>query len=391
MRIAYLSPLPPQRSGIADYSLELLPRLVQISELILFAADPDKIDQRILTQYNVQSFEQFLLRPDGYDLVLYHIGNSEFHDDITRLAMEIPGIIVLHDFNLHHAVAKRTLGSGDVFAYAREVGYAQGVSGMRRALALNRGIGTPNFETPLNDRLLDRSLGVIVHSQYAANMVRRQGYKGPIVIIPALVRPIAGKSRRADLNLPEDSLLFGSFGLITKEKQIDAVLRALQQLRIEHPHVHYLLVGDAMPDVPVKDFVRELGLEDAVHFVGYIDDLHGFVDWIHTSDVIINLRNPTAGETSAVALRAMAAGKPLIVDDHGWYREIPPEAAIKITPGSEIDLLEAMRLAAQSKAQRGYLGKAGERYTYELCRPEIVSKRYVLELERFQKSIKIYG
>jgi hypothetical protein len=87
----------------------------------------------------------------------------------------------------------------------------------------------------------------------------------------------------------------------------------------------------------------------------------------------------------------MAAGKPLIVDDHGWYCEIPPEAALKITPGSENDLLEAMRLVVQSKARREYLGKAGERYTYGFCRPEIVAKRYVQELERFQKSIRIYG
>ena len=391
MRIAYLSPLPPQRSGIADYSLELLPHLAQKTELIIFVTDPDKIDRRILNQYEVKSIEQFLSRPNGYDLVIYHIGNSEFHDEITRLAMEIPGIIVLHDFNLHHAVAKRTLGNRDGFAYAREVGYEQGVSWIRRALALDRGFGIPFFETPLNGRLLDRSLGVIVHSQYAANMVRRQGYKGPVAIIPALIRPIAGKTRRADLNLPEDSLLFGSFGLITKEKQVDAVLRALQQLRTEHPQVHYLLVGDAMPDVPVKDLVRELKLENAVHFVGYIEELPVFVDWIHTTDVVINLRNPTAGETSAVALRAMAAGKPLIVDDHGWYCEIPPEAALKITPGSENDLLEAMRLVVQSKARREYLGKAGERYTYGFCRPEIVAKRYVQELERFQKSIRIYG
>ncbi|MFN2116991.1 MAG: glycosyltransferase family 4 protein [Candidatus Promineifilaceae bacterium] len=391
MRIAYFSPLPPQRSGITDYSLELLPFLTQLADVTLFVNEPEAIDERVLNKYQVQSNDQFIHDHDQYDLALYHIGNSEYHDDITRLAMEFPGAIVLHDFNLHHAVAKRTLGKEDVFAYVREVGYEQGVSGIQKALAFRQGFGTPIFGSPLNGRLLDTSLGVIVHSQYAANLVRGQGYRGPLAVIPALITPLAGRSRRADLNLAEDVLLFGSFGLITKEKQVDSVLRALEKLRGEMPNVHYLLVGRTMPDVPVDELVCDLGLEDLVHPIGYVEDLSEFIDWIHTSDVVINLRNPTVAETSAVALRALAAGKALIVDDHGWYREIPPEAALKITPGSEDALLEAMRLTGQSKSLRESLGKAGLRFTRESCHPENVAEFYYIELQRILKTVEIYG
>jgi glycosyltransferase involved in cell wall biosynthesis len=391
VRIAYFSPLPPQRSGIADYSLELLPYLAQITEVTLFTADPEAIDKRILNQYEVQSLEQYSSGQDRFDLNVYHIGNSEFHDDIARMAIEFPGVIVLHDFNLHHAVARRTLSKGDIFAYSREIGYEQGVSGFRRALALSRGFGKPNLKSPLNGRLLDISLGVIVHSRYTANMVRQQGYEGPVGIIPALISPITGNSRRADLKIPEDSILFGSFGLITKEKQIDTVLRVLSQLRSELPQAQYVLAGGAMSDVAVQETVRDLNLEDAVHCVGYVDDLSDFVDWIQTTDVVINLRNPTVGETSAVALRALAAGKALIVNDHGWYREIPSDAVLKVAPGSEDALLEAMRLSGRSKSLRKSLGRAGINYTYQFCLPEIIANRYVRELVRFQKSIEIYG
>jgi glycosyltransferase involved in cell wall biosynthesis len=391
LRVAYFSPLPPQRSGIADYSLELLPFLGQLVELTLFVSDPGSVGERVLHQFDIRSNEQFRSEHDTFDFALYHIGNSEFHDDISRLALEFPGVVVLHDFNLHHAVAQRTLGRGDKFAYAREVGYEQGVSGYRRALASKRGFEEPLFESPLNRRLLDTSLGVFVHSRYAANLVRRQRYAGPLAIIPALISPSAGKTRRSELNLPEDALLFGSFGLITKEKKVDTVLHALQQLRVELPQAHYLLVGEAMADVPVRDIVNKLNLEDVVHHIGYVDDLAEFVDWIHTTDVVINLRNPTMGETSAAALRAMAAGKPLIVNDHGWYHEIPSDAALKITPGSQDELLEALRLIGRSESLRESLGRAGVHYTHELCRPEVIAARYLTELERVQKTVEIYG
>jgi glycosyltransferase involved in cell wall biosynthesis len=391
LRIAYFSPLPPQRSGIADYSFELLPDLGQLAEVTLFVADPALIDGRILKAYDVRSHKQFPTQRDSFDLALYHIGNSEYHDDISRLALEYPGVIVLHDFNLHHSVALRTIGKGDPWAFAREMGYEQGVVGVRQALALKSGFEASIVQSPLNRRLLDVSLGVIVHSQYVANLVRRQGYKGPMAVIPALINPIAGNSRRAQLNLPEDAVLFGSFGLVTKEKQIEKLLQSLQRLRIELPQAHYLLVGDSMPEIPVKETIKNLNLDEVVHVIGYVPELVDFIDWIHTSDVVVNLRNPTMGETSAIALRAMAAGKPLLVNDHGWYREIPSDAALKIAPGSDDALLEALRLTGQSLSLRKRMGEAGLRYTHEFCRPKIVARTYYQELDRISKMVGVYG
>jgi glycosyltransferase involved in cell wall biosynthesis len=391
LRIAYFSPLPPQRSGIADYSFELLPDLGQLAEVTLFVADPALIDGRILEQFDVRSHEQFPSQRHGFDLALYHIGNSQFHDDISHLALEYPGVIVLHDFNLHHAVALRTIGKGDPVAYAREMGYEQGFAGVQRALALKSGFEIPVLQSPLNRRLLDVSLGVIVHSQFVANSVRRQGYKGPMAIVPALINPIAGSSRRAQLNLPKDAVLFGSFGLVTKEKQVEKILQSLQRLRIELPQAHYLLVGDSLSEIPVKETIENLNLDEVVHVIGYVPELVDFVDWIHTSDVVINLRNPTMGETSAIALRAMAAGKPLLVNDHGWYREIPSDAALKIAPGSDDALLDALRLVEQSLSLRKRMGEAGLRYTHEFCRPEIVARTYYQALDRIIKMVGVYG
>lgn len=391
MRIAYFSPLPPQRSGIADYSSELIPHLAQMVDLTLFVSELDQPDSHIMNRYKVHSYKEFESRREDFDLVLYNIGNSDFHDDISELAIEFPGVVVLHDVFLHHSVAQRTIGKSKPFAYAREMGYEQGASGVRRAMAMSQGVEPPLFEVPLNGRILDTSLGVIVHSQFAAGLVRKQGYKGPLAKIPAQISAHAGQSRRLELNLPDNAVLYASFGLITKEKQIANILRALRRLRSEMPQAFYLLVGESMADLPVRRIIRELDLEGAVHHIGYVPELTDFIDWIHTSDIVINLRNPTVGETSATALRAMAAAKPLIVDDHGWYSEIPPEAAVKIRPGNESSLLEAMRLTGQSASLRNEMGDAGLRFTRDVCHPKVVANAYFQALERIQSTVGIIG
>ena len=128
-----------------------------------------------------------------------------------------------------------------------------------------------------------------------------------------------------------------------------------------------------------------------MHQIGYVPELAGFIDWIHTSDFVINLRNPTVGETSATALRAMAAARPLIDDDPGWYSEIPPEAAVKIPPENEEALLDAMRLTGQSLSLRNKMGDAGLRYTQEFCHPKVVANAYFQALVRIQSTVGIVG
>jgi glycosyltransferase involved in cell wall biosynthesis len=261
------------------------------------------------------------------------------------------------------------------------MGYALGEKGMHLAHAIRLGQApAADSETALNDRVLDSSLGLIVHSAYVAGKIRRRGFERPLSIIPALIEEYPGRSRRDELNLAEDAVLFASFGLITKQKQIEMTLRAFQSLRESMPNARYLLVGEALAEVDVEAVIQELRLVGFVTHVGYVPDLSIFVDWVHTADVVINLREPTVGETSATALRAMAAGRPLIVFDQGWYREIPDEAAIKTAPLDEEMLLAAMLRLARSPQLREEMGQAGQRYTREVCHPAAVAEAYIRAL-----------
>jgi glycosyltransferase involved in cell wall biosynthesis len=380
LRLAYFSPLPPARSGVADYSAELLPHLAKRVDVTVFTTDPAAT---IVPGLEVRPMAEYELRRDEFDLPLYQMGNSEHHEAIYELLLRYPGVVVLHEVFLHHFVRHHTVGRGDWLGYGRELAYTLGSDGRRLGRAVRAGLsGAPLFEVPLNRRVIDAALGLIVHSQYAAECVRRERPESLVGVVPPPVEMRAGRSRRADLSLPDDAVLFGSYGQITAEKGIEPALRAFRRLRESGAKAHYLLVGEASPDVDLAALVAGLGLSEVIHHIGYVGDLDVFVDWLHTADVVVNLRQPTVGETSAVALRAMAAARPLIVFDHGWYGELPDDVALKAPPGDADALYRAMARLAGPAALREAMGRAAREYVHQNCLPARVADAYADFLQR---------
>lgn len=377
MRLAYFSPLPPARSGIADYSRELLPHLAQRAALTLYAPDPAAVSADLRAQFEVRAYDQYPGERWAYDLALHQMGNSSHHAAQYALLQRYPGVVVLHDYVLHHFIAHHTVGQGRPAGYARELGYTLGVEGVALAQAVLHGrIPHPLFSEPLNARVVDLSLGLIVHSRYVQQRILARHPDRAVQVIPALIEPLPGRSRRAELGLPADALLFASFGQVTANKRIDLALAALAQISAEIPQAYYLLVGEVHPQVDLASLIQQFGLGERVRHLGFAPDLATFVDWIHTADVVINLRDPTAGETSATALRALAAERPLIVFDQGWYSELPDDAALKLPPNDLPALAQALRALAQDPARRRALGAAGGRYTRARCHPAQVAAAY---------------
>lgn len=385
-RLAYFSPLPPQRTGIADYSAELLPYLARHAELTLFADDPAEVDAALQRQFTIQPIAAFAAQRRAYDLALYQMGNSsDFHQSIYRTLLRYPGLVVLHDYVLHHFMVGCTVAQGDTAGYVREMGYALGSAGMQQARAIAQGSQPfPWYDVPLNERLLDVSLGVMVHSRYVEGLIHQRSPHIQTAVISQPMQPVEGcASRRSALPWPADAIIFASLGQITPAKQIDQALRALARLRRSLPQARLLLVGEVMKEgVDLKGLIRQLGLEDAVHCTGFVGDLQAFAEWTNAADVVVNLRYPTTGETSATALRAMAAGRPVIVSDHGWYAELPDEACCKVPVNDERALYAAMRRLATDVTLRRNLGQMALRYVREQCNVERVAAQYMAFVER---------
>lgn len=382
LRLAYFSPLPPARSGIADYSRELLPHLARPAAVTLYT-DQDEVDEAIREEFTVRPLAAYAQERWGYDMAVYHVGNSSHHEGIYQTLCRYPGVVVLHEVGLHHFLAHRTAGMGHYAGYTRELAYALGVEGSRLALAIRLGQRPhPLFEIPLNNRVLDLSLGVIVHSHYAADRVRRQQPQRPAQVIPHVGPVYQGVSRRRLLGLPDDAILLASAGQVTAAKQLELVLRLFRQLRQSVPQAHFLVVGEVLPEVNLARLVEALGLGDFVHVTGYVDGLAAFTDWLASADVVLNLRYPTIGETSGSALRAMAAGRPLIVFDAGWYREAPDEVCWKVSPMDEDALLAAMEALATSAEKRRVMGQRAAAYVREVHDGERAAGLYVAFIQK---------
>lgn len=376
LRIAYFSPLPPVRSGIADYSAELLEPLAARAAVTAFAENPSGVSGVAVP---VEPLAAYPHRRWDFDLALYHMGNSEHHAAIYALALRYPGVVVLHDLYLHHFIAHTTAGRGDQAAYAREMRYALGDEGVALVQDIRRGRRpTPLAEVALTDRLMDTSLGTIVHSRFAETLLRQQRPEARVAVIPQPVAAQTGRSRRAELGLPDDAVVFGSAGQVTAARQLPLVLRALARLREEGINAYALIAGEVLPEVALDETIDALGLGSAVIRAGYVPTVADLVDWMATADVVVNLRNPTLGETSASALRAMATERPVMVTDHGWYAELADDAVVKLPPdATEQELTAAMRSLAADAARRATIGRAAAAYVATMAQPDAVAKMYV--------------
>jgi len=183
---------------------------------------------------------------------------------------------------------------------------------------------------------------------------------------------------RQDLGCPDGAPIFASAGQMTEAKQIDVILEAFARLREEFPKALYLMIGeDPAQALCLDDRLKQYDLQESVVSTGYVPDIQQFVSWIAAADVLINLRHPTVGETSATALRGLAAGRPVIVSDDGWYAELPGDVCVKIPPDDVDALLAAMRKLAAEEPSRREMGERAYEYAHRFHEPDRAAQAYV--------------
>jgi glycosyltransferase involved in cell wall biosynthesis len=323
--------MAPERSGIADYSALLLPALRK------------RVDVEVVPKGK---------RSRGADLALYHVGNDpDAHAWIVDALRERPGVVVLHDFVVHHLVAGMTLGRRDGHGYLDAMERDAGVTGRLLAYGVMDKRIQPLWDTrpeefPLAAGILDlaREHGVVVHSRYAERRAREYGYDGPLWRVPHPAwPPPPGAPERV-----EGSPVIGCFGHLNASKRIPQLLEAFARLRLAYPQARLLLVGPVAPGFHAEGRIERLGLGDEVIRHDYVDEAR-FWALMAACDVCVSLRAPTMGETSGAAIRALSLGKPLVVSDLGWFAELPDDVALKM-PVDEYEpetLLAALALLAE--------------------------------------------
>jgi glycosyltransferase involved in cell wall biosynthesis len=336
MKVAYHSPLPPSRSGIADYSTLLLPALQERIDVVV--AQPGK-------------------RAPHADVALYHVGNDpEAHGWIVDALRDRRGIVVLHEYVLHHLIAGITIGRGDGRAYLDAMERDLGVAGRLLGLGVLDNLLPLLWETqperfPLSGVVLDRADLLIVHSRYVAERALAAGYAGPVRVVPHPAWPMQDVVPAADV---AGDPLIGCFGFLNMNKRIPQLLEAFASFRRAHPGARLLLVGAAGERFDVERRLERLGLTEGVQRLDYVPEERMW-SLMAACDVLVNLRYPTMGETSGSVIRALSLGKPLVVSDVGWFSELPDDVVLKVPVDDvEVEILEAaLGVAAAHGASLG--------------------------------------
>jgi len=367
MRVAYFSPMPPESSGIADYSALLLPALREHADVVVVKRGAKR-------------------PPKGVDLPVYHLGNNpDAHGWILDALRRTPGAVVLHDFVLHHLIAGVTIGRGDGHGYLDAMEREHGVVGRLLAHGVLDKRLPPLWEArpedfPLAGDVLSLATGLLVHSRYVAHRARAAGFEGPVFHVPhpAWAAPDVAA---ADVS---GAPLFGAFGNVNASKRVTQLLEAFARVRAEHPGARLLLVGATSPGFDLDRRLQRLGLGgDGIVREGWVDERRLWA-LMAACDVHVSLRSPTMGETSGTAIRALTLGRPLVVSDVGWFAELPGDAALKVAVGEhEVDdLAAALRLLAERTDARAAMGRAAQalaRSEHDVAR---VAERYAAALER---------
>jgi glycosyltransferase involved in cell wall biosynthesis len=346
VKVAYFSPMPPESSGIADYSALLLPALRR------------HLDVTVVKRGTKRP-------PRDVDVAVYHIGNNpDAHGWILDALRRAPGMVVLHDFVLHHLVAGVTIGRRDGHGYLDAMEREHGVVGRLLGHGVLDKRIPPLWEArpedfPLAGEVLSLATGVVVHSHYVEEHVRGAGYEGPVAIVPHPAWP--------DPHVPpaeiEGEPLIGAFGNVNQSKRVPQLLEAFARLRSTHPDARLLLVGATSPGFDLERRLQRLGLDDAgIVREGYVDERRLWA-LMAACDIHVSLRSPTMGETSGTAIRALVLGKPLVVSKAGWFAELPGDVALKATVGEQesAELEAALRLLAERPDVRQVMGEAARK------------------------------
>ncbi len=397
MRLAWFSPWPPDPSGVAGRSADVVPVLAARGHGIDVFVDESRVPTEgrqpasppAAGRVRVLGAHDFVWREAArsYDLVVYQVGNSHLHEYIWPYLFRWPGLAVLHDGRLHHARALALLSRGRAADYRAEFAWSHpDVSPHGAELTLGGLNGAYIYQWPMLRGVLESSRLSATHARGAIAEIQRSSPGRAIDHIAlgeGLETPVAEdvwRGRRRAAGIPDTAVVFGVFGGLTFEKRVPQILAAFAVTHARTPETRLVLAGTPDADLDLTRRIHALGLTDATDVLGRLDAA-AFDEWIAAVDVSLNLRWPSALETSGPWVRALAAARPTVIvdlehlvpvptlDPRTW--EIPAPGA----PGADsaiavsIDILDedhslllAMRRLATDAGLRAKLGRAARMY-----------------------------
>lgn len=393
-RLAYVSPLPPERSGIANYSADLVSALAQHYEIELVTDLPSLGDPVLADSFPLRSVEWFRNHAQDFDRVLYHFGNSEFHAHMFELLKEIPGTVVLHDFFLSSVRAHQEARGHGTYEWARALYESHGYAAVARRFQESAPADAV-FEFPCNFDVLVQAQGVIVHSPHSMQLADE--WYGPSVardwaLVPLLrVSPIdVDRERllaRRELGLESEDFLVCAFGLMGPTKLNHRLIDAwLASPLSRDPRCRLVFVGDndrAEYGKTIADRLQAYGDHAHITITGWASD-ELFHRYLAAADLSVQLRTQSRGETSATVLDAMSRQVATIVNANGSMSFLSQDAVRMLPDEFTVEqLANALVEFWRDPEARRTLGFRAQQAVQSGHSPEACAQRYADAIERF--------
>jgi glycosyltransferase involved in cell wall biosynthesis len=413
LRLAFVSPLPPLPTGIADYAADLVELLAGGHEVEVFHAQDEVDAARLPGGAIVLNAAQLEARhrERPFDLAVYQLGNAPAHDYVYDWLSRRPGLLVLHDLVLHHARAARFLDSDAVRAWRADPWSASARERARPELDAwrdeleysypGRGerlfavhLGTIGhllpYAYPLFRIPAEASRAVAVHNAFMADAVRAEVPGKVVVVVPQPVRSesVPGervRALRSRLGFREDEVVVGSFGLVTPEKRTGSLARAVARAAARDPRVRLLLVGPVADPAGLQATLDAAGLAEQAVVTGRVP-LDALAAHVEVADVVVHLRYPSGRETSAALLRVLAQGRPAIVSDLEHQSDLPAEAVVRVDLQDEVTgTARAILGLAGDPSARARLGEAAAAHVRHAHAPSRLREAWEEALEQARR------
>ena len=396
-RMAFFSPLPRDRSGIADYSVALIKELSRFYEIeCIIHPDTEVADEWIISNFVIRDIGWFERNYSSYDRIVYAVGNSHFHSHMLGLISKFPGIVILHDFFLSDLIDWMVnTGLLPPETFAQEIYRTHGLTGLLESRTQGRLAAIDHFAC--NDIVFRNATGIIVHSHYAVDQARQlfgNRIAAEMAVIPLLHTMPRLTSRalaRARLGIPLCDFVVCSFGIITKRKCSQILAEAWISSPLgQREDAMLVFVGDGTGSAygqKVKDAASGHDGKGRVVVTGYASQAM-YSDYLAAADLAIQLRIESRGETSGAALDCLAAGVPLIINEHGTNAELPDEVVCKLSENiNASELSKKIQYFYDNRDVALALGRKGAAHIANHHHPEEIGELFRQTVEGFwQKS-----
>jgi glycosyltransferase involved in cell wall biosynthesis len=393
-KLAYVSPLPPEKSGIADYSAELVPALARHYDIELVLEHEHATDPR-LAGFPQRTATWLREHARHYDRVLYHVGNSHAHRHMFELIREVPGTVVLHDFFFSGVLNNLEREQYLPQAFLRALYESHGFTGLldNRRNGRNAAI----WKYPVNKGVLDAAAGVIVHSDFSSELA--QTWYGPgaaddwrtVPLVRArparLAGPHARGEARARLGLAHDDYMVCSFGMLGPTKLNDELVDAFLASPLgADPRCRLVFAGENDPIEYGQALARKIAASPAgarIRITGFVD-APSYGDYLAACDCAVQLRTTTRGETSASVLDCLLYGVPTVVNAHGSTAKLKDDLVVMLEDRFAVaDLAEALARLRADAGLRAALGERAQAYMEAEHAPEHAARQCFEAIEHF--------